>query len=58
MTSSGQPFWSGPKRCPKVAVFDSKDTLHMDFVVAASLLFAKTYGIESEWSCDSHVIIA
>jgi ubiquitin-activating enzyme E1 len=47
MTSSGQPFWSGPKRCPKVANFDSKDTLHMDFVVSASLLFAETYSIKT-----------
>ena len=25
LTSSGQPFWSGPKRCPKPLVFDPCD---------------------------------
>ena len=57
MTTSGQPFWSGPKRCPKVVNFDLKEPLHIDFVVAASLLFGETYGIQSEWSCDSRVMI-
>jgi ubiquitin-activating enzyme E1 len=45
MTSSGQPFWSGPKRCPKILDFDVNDPLHLDFVVAASNLFAEIYGI-------------
>ena len=48
-TSSGQPFWSGPKRCPRVVDFDPKESLHVDFVVAAALLFGETYAIESEW---------
>lgn len=46
-TSSGQPFWSGPKRCPRVVDFDPKESLHVDFVVAAALLFGETYAIET-----------
>ncbi|KAG7188057.1 hypothetical protein KM043_013222 [Ampulex compressa] len=47
ITSSGQPFWSGPKRCPDPLVFDVKDPLHLDYVVAAANLKAKVYGLET-----------
>ena len=43
---SGQPFWSGPKRCPKVLNFDPVTELHLDFVVAAANLLAAVHGIE------------
>merc|ERR1719423_330994 len=33
VTSSGSPFWSGPKKCPKPLNFDAEDSLHMDYVV-------------------------
>jgi len=42
-TSSGQPFWSGPKRCPKPLNFDVTCRQHMDFVVAAANLKAAVY---------------
>ncbi|XP_063225748.1 ubiquitin-like modifier-activating enzyme 1 [Bacillus rossius redtenbacheri] len=45
LTSSNQPFWSGPKRCPKPLVFDSKNSLHLDYVLAAANLKAEVYGI-------------
>ncbi len=45
LTTSGAPFWSGPKRCPQVLPFDTNNTLHVDFVEAASLLHAETYNI-------------
>lgn len=45
MTASGQPFWSGPKRCPIPLVFDVNDPLHFDFVYAAANLMAQVYGI-------------
>ena len=48
-TSSGAPFWSGPKRCPKVLNFDPSVELHLDFVIAAANLLAAVYGIEG-WS--------
>uniref|UniRef100_A0A3P8P6R0 E1 ubiquitin-activating enzyme n=1 Tax=Astatotilapia calliptera TaxID=8154 RepID=A0A3P8P6R0_ASTCA len=45
LTSSGAPFWSGPKRCPHPLEF-STTNLHMDYVVAAANLFAQTYGLQ------------
>ncbi|XP_066554225.1 ubiquitin-like modifier-activating enzyme 1 [Amia ocellicauda] len=44
-TSSGLPFWSGPKRCPHSLSFDPNNTTHMDYIVAASNLYAQIYGI-------------
>lgn len=39
--SSGQPFWSGPKRSPQPVVFDVNDEIHLDFVwCCANLIFA------------------
>ncbi|XP_057365163.1 ubiquitin-like modifier-activating enzyme 1 [Daphnia carinata] len=45
LTSSGQPFWSGPKRCPHPLEFDINNSVHMDYVVAAANLKAKIYNI-------------
>eukprot|EP00795_Rhopilema_esculentum_P000847 gene847-10594_t len=45
-TSSGQPFWSGPKRCPHPLKFDPTNESHMNFVIAAANLKAKNYGIK------------
>ncbi|MPC17570.1 Ubiquitin-like modifier-activating enzyme 1 [Portunus trituberculatus] len=44
-TSSGEPFWSGPKRCPHSIRFNSNKDLHLDYVVAAANLKAEVYGI-------------
>ncbi|XP_037956761.1 ubiquitin-like modifier-activating enzyme 1 isoform X2 [Teleopsis dalmanni] len=45
VTSSGQPFWSGPKRCPEPLEFDVNDPLHLDYVHAGANLRAEVYGI-------------
>lgn len=45
LTSSGQPFWSGPKRCPKPIKFNADEPLHLDYVVAAANLKAEVYGV-------------
>ena len=45
-TSTGQPFWSGPKRCPKAIEFNAEECLHLDFIEASAILFAETYGIK------------
>lgn len=54
-TSSGQPFWSGPKRCPKPLEFNINDPLHIDYIYAAANLKAEVYGIPQER--DRQVII-
>ena len=45
-TSSGAPFWSGPKRAPDPLRFDASNPTHMSFVVAAAHLHAFNYGIK------------
>eukprot|EP01059_Diplonema_ambulator_P004685 TRINITY_DN1439_c0_g1_i1.p1 TRINITY_DN1439_c0_g1~~TRINITY_DN1439_c0_g1_i1.p1 ORF type:complete len:1077 (+),score=471.75 TRINITY_DN1439_c0_g1_i1:48-3278(+) len=47
-TSSGAPFWSPPKRFPKVVPFDDKDEMAMKFIIAASNLRAKMFNISEE----------
>ncbi len=44
-TSSGAPFWSGPKRAPDALKFDYNDPTHMAFIVAGAQLHAFNYGI-------------
>ncbi|XP_049873613.1 ubiquitin-like modifier-activating enzyme 1 [Pectinophora gossypiella] len=44
-TTSGAPFWSGPKRCPDPLTFDPNDELHLDYIVAAANLRATVYGL-------------
>jgi len=46
MTSSGAPFWSGPKRPPNPLVFSSDTPVHLDFVIAAANLRAFNYGLK------------
>ncbi|XP_078270319.1 ubiquitin-like modifier-activating enzyme 1 [Rhinoraja longicauda] len=45
-TPSGALFWSGSKRCPHPLEFDPNNPLHMDYIVAASNLFAENYSIK------------
>jgi len=44
-TSSGQPFWSGPKRAPDPLTFDPNDATHYTFVLAGANLRAFNYNI-------------
>ncbi|KAL2918709.1 E1 ubiquitin-activating protein [Polyrhizophydium stewartii] len=48
VTSSGQPFWSGPKRAPTPLTFDASNPLHLDFVLTAANLHAFNYGLKGE----------
>jgi ubiquitin-activating enzyme E1 len=48
VTSSGQPFWSGPKRCPVPVIFDWNDEEHINFVVSAAQLHAANYGLNGQ----------
>ncbi|KAI9787278.1 MAG: hypothetical protein M1816_007692 [Peltula sp. TS41687] len=47
-TSSGAPFWSGPKRAPDPLRFDWNNKNHRDFIIAGANLHAFNYGISSE----------
>lgn len=44
-TSGGQPFWSGPKRCPDPITFDINDELHLEYIVSGANLKAEIYKI-------------
>lgn len=46
VTSSGAPFWSGPKRPPKPIAFCPDDPLHLAFIVAGANLRAGNYGLK------------
>ena len=45
-TSSGQPFWSGPKRAPDALTFDVNNDSHYNFVLAGANLHAFNYHIK------------
>jgi len=45
-TTTGQPFWSGPKKPPTPIDFDLDHPTHMTFVTAAAIQRAKIYGVE------------
>ncbi|GAB0086522.1 Ubiquitin-activating enzyme E1 [Sergentomyia squamirostris] len=47
-TSTGDPFWSGPKRCPVPLEFDVHEGLHFEYVYAAANLKAEVYGVPQE----------
>ena len=52
----GIKFWTAPKRAPLPVIFDSENRLHMDFVRAATALYAHIYKIPatmSELSTDN-----
>ncbi|XP_045831132.1 ubiquitin-activating enzyme E1 1-like [Trifolium pratense] len=49
-TSTGAPFWSAPKRFPRPLQFSSSDPSHLQFLMAASILRAETFGIPTpDW---------
>ena len=54
-SSSGVPFWSGPKRAPTPLKFDSNNEEHLRFIVAGANLHAFNYGINTK-DADSQVI--
>lgn len=45
-TSSGMPFWSGPKRPPQPLQFSVDDPLHLGLIIAAANLRAFNYGLK------------
>ena len=53
-TSSGAPFWSGPKRAPDPLKFDASNSTHMGFIIAAAHLHAFNYAIEASSMTEEH----
>ena len=45
VNSSGTPFWSAPKRFPRALQFSVDDPSYLQFIRAASILRAETFGI-------------
>ncbi|EGC47602.1 ubiquitin-activating enzyme E1 [Histoplasma capsulatum var. duboisii H88] len=54
VTSSGTPFWSGPKRAPTPLKFDPTNPTHFSFIVAAANLHAYNYGIKNPGADKGH----
>ncbi|KAF5363942.1 hypothetical protein D9756_000809 [Leucocoprinus leucothites] len=48
VTSTGQPFWSGPKRAPDPLTFNSNDPIHLAYIVAGANLHAFNYGLRGD----------
>lgn len=46
VTSTGAPFWSGPKRVPTPLKFNNQDPVHLSFINAAANLRAFNFGIK------------
>ena len=46
LTSSGVPFWSGPKRCPHSLKFAIDNSTYFDYVFTAANLKAEMYGLK------------
>ncbi|GAB5034262.1 ubiquitin-activating enzyme e1 1 [Nannochloropsis oceanica] len=45
VTSTGTPFWTGPKRPPTPLTFDINNPLHLSFVTSVATLRASLYGL-------------
>ena len=54
-TSTGQPFWSGPKRAPDPLKFDPENKTHYTFVLAGANLHAFNYHIPAT-SDRNHIL--
>jgi ubiquitin-activating enzyme E1 len=46
--SHGQPFWSGPKRCPSPIPFNADEPACIDFILNCGNLIAATIGMAPE----------
>eukprot|EP01132_Coremiostelium_polycephalum_P008603 gene8603-10590_t len=52
-TTTGAPFWSGPKRAPTPLKFDPNNHLHVDFVVSAANLRAYNFGLKGDTNVET-----
>ncbi len=58
VTSSGTPFWSGPKRAPDPIKFDPSNPTHFTFLVAATNLHAFNYNIKVQLKDQNEYLAA
>lgn len=58
LDSHGQPFWSGPKRCPTPDEFNAEDPTHFMFVQSCANLIAFNLGIVQNRNVDEVRAIA
>lgn len=54
VTSTGQPFWGGPKRAPTPLKFDTENEDHMNFIIAGANLRAFNYGLKGGADMDTY----
>lgn len=47
VTSTGQPFWSGPKRAPDPLEFSAENPVMLDYIIATAHLHAFNYGLKA-----------
>jgi len=53
VTSTGSPFWSAPKRFPRVVAFSSGDAAHLALTRAMANLKAEVHGVaRPDWAAD------
>lgn len=57
VSANGTLFWSGGKKPPASVEFDSKDPLHIEFIVAAAQMRAKVYNIEVPGTIDLPTVV-
>ncbi|CCG25738.1 Uba1 ubiquitin-activating enzyme [Candida orthopsilosis Co 90-125] len=55
-TSTGEPFWSGPKRAPTPLKFDVNNKDHLDFIIGGANLLAFIYGLKEQNNIDTKVL--
>uniref|UniRef100_A0A5F8HKV4 E1 ubiquitin-activating enzyme n=1 Tax=Monodelphis domestica TaxID=13616 RepID=A0A5F8HKV4_MONDO len=48
----GVPFWSGARRCPQPLDFDLSSDAHLDYILAAANLYAKTHRLAGSQDRD------
>uniref|UniRef100_A0A5F8GLU2 E1 ubiquitin-activating enzyme n=1 Tax=Monodelphis domestica TaxID=13616 RepID=A0A5F8GLU2_MONDO len=52
LLQEGVPFWSGARRCPQPLDFDLSSDAHLDYILAAANLYAKTHRLAGSQDRD------
>ncbi|XP_036594984.1 ubiquitin-like modifier-activating enzyme 7 isoform X2 [Trichosurus vulpecula] len=57
VNEEGVPFWSGTKRCPQPLEFDVSRDSHVDYILAAANLYAKTHKLLGSQDRDELCVV-